>query len=483
MDEQRGRRSAVGFRSDRGRVLMALMLSTGLIAIDATILATAVPSVVADLGEFEQFPWLFSVYLLAQAVSVPIYSKLADTVGRKPIILLGVALFLLGSALAVLAWNMSSLIAFRVIQGLGAGATAPMAMTIVGDLYSVAERAVVQGYIASVWAVASVVGPALGGVFSQFASWRWIFGVNIPLCLLAGWALIRFYAERVERRRHRIDYAGAALLTLGLTAVILALLEGGNAWAWVSWQSLASFALGVVALAGFALVERRAAEPILDLAILARPLIRTTTVLSLGVGGLLIGVTSFVPTYLENALGVVPLVSGAAVAALTLGWPLSASVAGRLYLRRGYRTTILAGCLVALLGSVGLAVIGPSPNPWTVAAACFVIGFGLGWVAAPSLIAAQASVDWNERGVVTGVNVFARSAGSAVGVAVFGAIATNVIAAGRGENDYTTIVAASMWVFVAVAVVAAGTLLAGLRMPRGGVDSEAYAAEPEPSPG
>ncbi len=174
--------AAVGFRSERGPVLLALMLSTGLIAIDATILATAVPSVVNELGSFEQFPWLFSVYLLAQAVSVPIYSKLADTVGRKPIILVGIGLFLLGSILCGFAWSMPALIAFRAVQGLGAGAVAPMSMTIVGDIYTVAERAKVQGYIASVWAIASVVGPALGGIFSQFTSWRWIFFVNIPPC-------------------------------------------------------------------------------------------------------------------------------------------------------------------------------------------------------------------------------------------------------------------------------------------------------------
>ena len=473
MSSDRG--TTVGFRSERGAVLLALMLTTGLIAIDATILATAVPSVVKELGEFEQFPWLFSVYLLAQAVSVPIYSKLADTIGRKPVILVGVGLFLLGSVLAGLAWNMTSLIIFRVVQGLGAGAAAPMSMTIVGDIYSVEERALVQGYIASVWAVSSVVGPALGGLFSQFVSWRWIFLVNIPLCLVAGWALIRNYSESIEHRRHRIDYAGAILLTVGLTAVILALLEGGNAWAWWSVPSVVSFVLGIGALVAFPFVERRAAEPILDLSILARPLIRTTTLVSLGVGGLMIGITSFVPTYLENALGVVPLVSGIAVAALTLGWPLAAAVSGRVYLAYGFRRTVLAGSGIALLGTIALAASGPFPSPWIVGAVAFVIGFGLGWTAAPSLIAAQASVDWNERGVVTGVNVFARSAGSAVGVAIFGAIANNLIAAGRGEHDYATIVTASTWVFVAIAVTALLTWLAGFQMPRGAVDAAAYA--------
>lgn len=478
------RGSTVGFRSDRGKVLMALMLTTGLIAIDATILATAVPSVVKELGEFDQFPWLFSVYLLAQAVSVPLYSKLSDTIGRKPIILVGVALFLLGSVLAGLAWNMMSLIVFRVVQGLGAGAAAPMAMTIVGDIYTVAERALVQGYIASVWAIASVVGPALGGIFSQFTSWRWIFLVNIPLCLVAGWALIRFYREDVERRPHRIDYLGAALLTIGLTAVMFALLEGGNAWSWTSWQSVVSFTAGLAALVAFVAVERRAAEPVLELSIVQRPLIMTTTLISLGVGALLIGVTSFVPTYLENALGVVPLISGVAVAALTLGWPLSAAMAGRLYLRFGYRTTVMIGSAIATVGSVALAVSGPFPNPWVVGAVSFVIGFGLGWTAAPLLIAAQASVDWEQRGVVTGINVFARSAGSAIGVAIFGAIATNVIASGQGEHHYATIVSASTWVFVAVAITAVAMLLGSLALPRGGVHDAAYSpAEPEASPG
>ncbi len=472
MSSTRG--TTVGFRSERGAVLLALMLTTGLIAIDATILATAVPSVVKDLGEFDQFPWLFSVYLLAQAVSVPIYSKLADTIGRKPVILVGIGLFLVGSVLAGLAWNMTSLIVFRVIQGLGAGAAAPMSMTIVGDIYTVEERALVQGYIASVWAVSSVVGPALGGVFSQFVSWRWIFIVNIPLCLIAGWAIFRSYHEQVEKRRHRIDYLGAGLLTVGLTAVILALLEGGNAWAWLSVPSVLSFAVGFAGLTGFVFVERRAAEPVVDLTILARPLILTTTLVSLGVGALMIGVTSFVPTYLENALNAPPLVSGIAVAALTLGWPLAAANSGRVYMRWGFRTTILAGSGIALLGTIALAVSGPYPNPFTVAAVAFVIGFGLGWTAAPTLIAAQASVDWDERGVVTGVNVFARSAGSAVGVAIFGAIANNVINAGLGEHDYATIVSASTWVFVAVAVMAALMCVASLRMPGGAVDSAAF---------
>src|SRR6476659_11244477 len=221
-------RASVGLRSERGPILIALMLSTSLVALDSTIVATAVPSIVSDLGGFSQFPWLFSVYLLAQAVSVPVYGKLADLFGRKPIMLFGIGLFLLGSVLCGFAWNMTALIVFRALQGLGAGAVQPMSITIAGDIYTLAERAKAQGYLASVWAISAVVGPTLGGVFSEWLTWRWLFIINIPLCLLAGWMLARRFREKVHRVAHHIDYLGSVTLTSGATLLILGLLEGGQ---------------------------------------------------------------------------------------------------------------------------------------------------------------------------------------------------------------------------------------------------------------
>ena len=458
--------SDVGLRSERGPILISLMVTTGLVAIDATVLATAIPTIVADLGDFALFPWLFSIYLLAQAVTTPIYAKLSDIFGRKPIILIGIALFLLGSILCGLAWSMPALIAFRAIQGLGAGAVQPMSITIVGDIYTVAERARTQGYLASVWGISSVVGPTLGGLFSQLGIWRGVFFINIPLCIVAGWMLIRSFHENVEKREHKVDYLGAVLLTASLTLLILAILQGGQAWAWNSPQSIGAFGIGAVLLVAFLLAERRAVEPILPLWVFSRRLLLTTTLVGLGIGTVLIGLTSYVPTYLEGSIGALPLVAGLALAALTIGWPITAAFSGRFYLRIGFKNTGLIGIALVILGALGLMLFASTPAVATVAISCFIIGAGMGLVAVPTLIAAQSSVDWNERGVVTGTNLFARSIGSAVGVAIFGAVANSIF--GPGEVDTLSpdvIESGTSAVFIGVLIVAVGAALAVLAMP------------------
>jgi len=441
------------------------MLTTGMVAIDSTILATAIPSIVADLGGFAQFPWLFSIYLLAQAVTVPVYAKLSDVIGRKPVLLFGIGLFLLGSVLCGLAWNMPALILFRCLQGLGAGSVQPMAVTIAGDIYTVAERAKVQGYLASVWAVSAVAGPTLGGVFSQFLSWRWIFYVNVPVCLLAAWMLLRVFHEVIEHSRRRIDYTGAALLTVSLSLLILGVLEGGQAWAWDSPQSIGSFVAGGVLLGVFLIVERRASDPVLPLWVLSRRLLLTTTLVALGAGAIVIGLTSYIPTYLEGTLGVAPVVSGLSLAALSIGWPLAASLSGRLYLRIGFRHTVIVGTGTVVIGAALLSSFTFAPAIALVTLSGFIVGLGLGFSATPSLIAAQASVPWNQRGVVTGMNQFARSMGSALGVAVLGAIANAVIASSGGQSA-PAIENASFGVFIAVVLIALATLAAALAMPR-----------------
>ena len=485
---------SVGFRSERGPILIALMLSTALVAIDGTIIATAVPTVVRDIGGASAFPWLFSVYVLVQAVTVPVYSKLADTIGRKPVMIIGIGLFLLGSILCGAAWSMPSLIAFRVVQGLGAGAVMPMSITIAGDIYTIQERAKAQGYIASVWGIASVVGPTLGGVFSQFVSWRWIFYVNVPICILAALMIIRTLHESIEPKKHRVDYLGAALITAGTSLLILAVLEGGVAWAWDSPFSIVAFVAGGLLVLAFLYVETRAAEPILPLWVFSRRLLSSTSLVSLGVGAIVIGLSAYVPTYLEGSLGAPPIVAGLALAALTLGWPLSASQAGKLYLRIGFRNTALIGLGFAIIGSSALAYYAHTPSIAIVAVTCFIIGIGMGLVAVPTLISAQSSVGWEQRGVVTGANLFARSIGSAVGVAIFGAIANGIIlasshagaetgSAGSGSPGasaaavpVSAVVSSSTAVFVSVVITVLATIVAALAMPRSGVPGVAGAA-------
>ena len=487
----------VGFRSERGPVLGALMLTTGLVALDSTIIATAVPSIVQDVGGFTQFPWLFSIYLLTAAVTVPLYGKLADVIGRKPLLFFGIAVFLLGSFLCGLAWSMPALIAFRAVQGIGAGAIQPISMTVVGDLYSVAERARVQGYLASVWGASSVIGPTLGGVFAQYLSWRWIFFVNIPLGAVAAWMLLRHFAEKVTRRSHRLDYTGAGLLTVGCSLVILGLLEGGVSWAWGSAQSLVIFGVGAVLLLAFGLVERRAPEPVLPLWVFTRRTLAAGNLTAVAVGALTIGLSSYVPTYVQGVLGTGALVAGFALAALTVGWPLAATFSGRIYTRIGFRDTALIGAAVALAGTLLCTRLGPTAQVWQVAGACFVVGVGLGFLSSPVVVAVQSVVGWDRRGVVTGTNMFSRSLGSALGAAVFGAVANATLAsrladaprvvAGSLPDDATSLVmsghasrahdaatefvraalyAASHAVFVGLVAVAVLAVVALMLMPR-----------------
>jgi len=423
-------RAAVGLRSERGPVLGGVMLSISLVAIDATILATAVSSIVKDLGGFTQFPWLFSVYLLAQAITVPIYGKLADLIGRKPVMIAGILLFVVGSLLCGLAWSMPALIAFRLIQGLGAGAVQPMGMTIMGDIYTIAERARVQGYIASVWASASLVGPTLGGVFSDYLSWRWIFLVNLPLGLAALWMLQRHFHESFERRRTSVDVLGAVLLTVGGALLLLGLLEGGQRWAWDSFISIGMFTVALLTLVAFVGVERRAADPVLPLWVFRHRVLNAGSLASLVVGFMMLGLTSYVPLFAENVLGHSPVAAGLALAAMLLGWPIAASQGGRVYLRWGFRPLMLLGSALALTGAALLSTVDADSSIVWLAASCFVMGLGFGCLVSPGVIAGQSSVPWGSRGVATGSNMFARSVGSAIGVAVLGAVA-NAVVAGR----------------------------------------------------
>jgi len=404
------------------------MLTMALAAMDATIVATAIPSIVSDLGGFALFPWVFSVYVLAQAVTIPIYGRLADLYGRRPLLIFGTLVFLAGSILCGISWSMGALIAFRGLQGLGAGAIQPIVTTLAGDLYTLEERARIQGYISSVWGIASVVGPAIGGFFAEYASWRWIFYVNVPIGVAALVAIVTSLHEpQLARARPRLDVAGSALLVGGIGLVILGLLQGGVHWAWVSTPSIGVFAVAAVLLAAFAVNEARVAEPMLPPWVFGRRVLLGAALGSGAVGILSIGLTTFVPTFAQGVLGAGPVVAGFVLAGMTIGWPLASSQSGRLYLRFGFRDTALLGAAICVAGGVLLALLDAGSHTWQAAGACFVFGMGLGLLSTPLIVGVQSIVDWRRRGVVTGASMFTRMLGQALGAAVFGSIANSTL--------------------------------------------------------
>ena len=465
------------FGSERGQILAALMTSMTLVALDSTIIATAVPSIVHDLHGFSDFPWMFSAYLLAQACVLPVVGRIADLVGRKPLVLLGIGLFFVGSVLCGLAWSLPALIAFRAVQGAGAGVIQAMSTTIVGDLFTLVERATAQGYLASVWGVASIAGPALGGIFAEYLSWRWIFFINIPICLAAAYLLSRRFHERPAPRAGTVDLPGAALLVPCSALALVAILEGGQMWGWFSVTEVMLVVATVALLALFVRRERRTPYPVLPLWVFGRRQLLVTSLGSAGVGGVSYGLSAFVPLYTQNVLHYGPVVAGGALASMTLVWPVSSSQAGKLYLRWGFRTSCLVGVGIATLGAAQLLFLGEESRLWQVAAACLVVGLGMGFVAAPMLIAAQSTVGWHERGVVTASNMFARAFGSAAAVAVLGAVAnTNVAVIGEsGARNPDAVALACHDAFVGVLAICILTGLCALLV-RGGRPQDRVAA-------
>ncbi|MHB1954768.1 MAG: MDR family MFS transporter [Sulfobacillus sp.] len=415
--------------ASRSYIMAGLMLTMGLAAMDGTIVATAIPSIVHDLGGFSLFPWVFSVYLLVQAAMVPIYGKLADIYGRKPMLLIGSAIFLLGSMLSGLSWNMVALIAFRGVQGVGAAAIVPIATTVVGDLFSIEERAKMQGYLASVWGISAVIGPAIGGFLVQYASWHWVFYINVPIGIAAMMTIWFFLHEKVAVYRHTIDYWGSILIMVSMASIILGLLEGGVGWRWLSWLSAATIGGGLVLVGALIWVEARAREPVIPLWVFGRRVLAIANIGSLIVGVLSMGLSSFLPTFVQGVLGKTPLVAGFALATMSIGWPTASAYSGKLYLKIGFRNTALIGGGLCTVAGIGFWSLDMQSQVWLVAAFSLVMGSGLGLLSTSLVVAVQSVVGWNRRGVVTGSNMFTRMLGSTLGVAVFGSIVNANLAA------------------------------------------------------
>ena len=410
---------------NRGWVLAALMMTMTLAAMDITIVSTAIPQIVADLGGFTKFSWVFSIYLLAQTVTIPLYGKLSDIFGRKRILLFGIAVFLLGSAASAASWNIGSLIAFRGIQGLGAGSIMATVNTIAGDIYTVQERARIQGYLSSIWGVSAILGPALGGALAEYVNWRWIFLINLPLGAVSVFFLTAFFKEKVTPAAPVIDYKGAILILCTLGLLFVFLLEGGQGWPWFSLPSVTLLGMILVLGVWAFRTEIKSADAIMPAWLWKNKTLAFTNLAMVGMGIVLMGPETFLPTFTQTSLGVGVIASGFILASISIGWPTASALSGRLYLRIGFRETSLIGAALVLAACVGFLLL-PQPQPiYLLVLDQVLIGAGFGLLSTPSMVGVQSMVSWQRRGVVTSANVFSRNLGQSLGAAIFGAVFNN----------------------------------------------------------
>lgn len=406
-------------QTSRPLVIASVMASMAMVAIEATIVSTAMPQIVAQLGDLHLYSWVFSSFLLTQTAMTVIFGKLADLYGRKPIALIGIAIFLLGSVLAGFAWSMPAMIVFRLIQGVGAGAIQPVTLTIVADLYPARERGKVQGYLASVWAISAVVGPMVGGFIIHDFSWAWIFWMNVPIGLLSAAGFIMFLRESERHSRPSIDFAGAGLFMVTITALMMALTYAGDDD--IAKASMAGGAF-VVCLLFFLMQEKRAAEPMISFALWSRRPIAAcngATVLS---GMILMGATTFLPMYVQGVLHRSPVIAGLALTMMMVGWPAGATFAAKSLHRFGLRPILIWGSAFIPAGAVLLLMLAPGSSPLIAAFGSLIMGFGMGTSSVSSLMLIQEIVDVAQRGSATASNLFSRNLGSTLGATLFGAV-------------------------------------------------------------
>jgi EmrB/QacA subfamily drug resistance transporter len=404
----------------RSLILAACMMATFMAAVENTIVSTAMPTIVAELGDFHLFSWVFAVYLLSQAVSVPIYGRLADLYGRKRVFFAGASLFLVGSTLCGFAHGMVGLIAFRALQGIGAGAVQPLAYTIVGDIYTPTERAKIQGLLSSVFGVAAVVGPTLGAFLVQRAGWPVIFWMNLPVGAVAMAMLAAFFREQPHAKPPRIDYLASLLLTVGAGALMLALIQAAQL---ERWMLIACIVVGIAALAVLVRRERHVEAPMLPIRLWRNRIIALGNAGSFGIGATMMGVSVFVPTYVQGVMGRSATAAGIALGAMAITWAIASIVAGRVMIHTSFRVSAIFGGAMLVAGSGLLAAMTPASGPVWAGAGASLVGIGMGFCNTTYLVSVQAAAGMRERGAAIASNMFMRIVGQATGAALFGAMA------------------------------------------------------------
>jgi EmrB/QacA subfamily drug resistance transporter len=405
--------------TSRALVIAAIMACMAMVALEATIVSTAMPQIVTQLGGLHLYSWVFSSFLLAQTAMTVVFGKLADLYGRKPIVLIGIGIFLVGSVLAGFAWSMPAMIAFRVIQGIGAGAIQPVCLTIVADLYPARERGKVQGYLASVWAISAVLGPMAGGLIIRDLSWAWIFWINVPIGLASTVGFVRFLHEKERLERPSIDILGAAIFTVAIGAFMIALTEAGTSDYQGALIGCMVFVIGTVL---FVVQERRASDPMISFSLWVRRPIAAANGGALLSGMALMGLTTFLPMYVQGVLHRTPVVAGLALTMMMVGWPVGATMAARSLHRLELRQLLISGSAFVPVGAVFFFLLTPDSSPVSAGMGSLVMGFGMGVLSTTFLILIQEIVTVSQRGSATASNIFSRNLGSALGATVFGAV-------------------------------------------------------------
>jgi EmrB/QacA subfamily drug resistance transporter len=400
----------------------AILLTTLLAALDQSIVSTALPRIVGDLGGFNDLSWVVSAYLLASTVTIPLYGKLSDLYGRRLLFAVAISVFLLGSMLCGFAQTMGELIAFRAVQGLGAGGLIPLAQAAIGDLYSPRERGRYQGYVASMWGIAAVTGPLAGGTLTEAISWRWIFYINLPLGLVALAVVVRTLSG-TRSREHSIDYAGALTLGLSLGAILIACAWSGTTYPMGSVEVVGPFLAGVCGLGLFTLIERRASEPIVPIALLRNRIFVAASGGYFVVGALLFAVTIYIPVYLQDVRGNSPTISGLTTMSYTIGWVVVAMIVGRLITRTGrYRIFPILGTICAAAGVALLLLVGRDTGRVALCAILVLGGSGMGMTVAPYLVGTQNAIAPQVIGSATAALNLVRAIGASLAVSVLGAL-------------------------------------------------------------
>jgi EmrB/QacA subfamily drug resistance transporter len=398
-------------------ILIACMLAMFMAAVEVTIVATAMPTIIGDLGGFSLLGWVFAAYLLTQAISVPIYGRLADLYGCHRVFFVGTTLFLIGSILCGFAPSMLWMIAFRALQGLGAGAITPIASTIIANVYGPTERARVQGYLSSVWGISAIVGPLLGAFIVQHFSWSLVFWVNVPIGLLAMALIARYLPVNDRVKNHSLDMTGIALLAIGVSALLLALLQAEI----LGWWVVPLLVLALVCTCLFVRQEKRTVEPLFPLVLWQSKVIVAGNIGGLVIGAVLMGISAFLPTYVQGVMGGTPLQAGTTLAMVSLGWPLASMLSGRLMLATSYRFTALVGAVLLIIGSIVLLTMNTQDGLWWGWLAAFTVGAGMGLSNMTFLVSVQNAADVSVRGIATASTMFSRLLGSALGTAILGA--------------------------------------------------------------